>query len=276
MASEPAPENTSDVVARAGLRRRRIFLSTIVVVFIAGLGAAASALFLKSALDGAVARATSAEASAARAIETNRALEADRSELRGRVERFERENTELLALKAQLSGDVAKRDEEIAKANAARAELAQKMKAEISSGEVTLSDDGGRLRVDLVDKVLFDSGEATITKHGTEVLTKVGAVLAGVQEKTIQVSGHTDDSPPSAKVKETFPTNWELSTARATNVVRFLQDSGGISGKRLTATGYGQFRPVATNANPQGRAKNRRIEILLVPQLDAVAVAKAH
>jgi chemotaxis protein MotB len=94
-------------------------------------------------------------------------------------------------------------------------------------------------------------------------------VLAKVEDKAIQVSGHTDDSPPSDRLTGTFPTNWELSTARAVNVVRFLAEKASVPSKRLVAAGYGQFHPLATNANPAGRARNRRIEILLTPALDA-------
>jgi chemotaxis protein MotB len=197
-------------------------------------------------------------------------LETERAELRGRIERQTREGEELLAMQAKLAEEVRARDDELAKLHAARGELEEQLKAEIKSGDVLLSEDGERLRVELVDKILFDSGEATISKRGGEVLKLVGTVLAGVQGKLVQVSGHTDDSPPTSKIQDLFPTNWELSTARATNVVRFLEDTTAIPGKRLVATGYGQFRPVATNANHAGRARNRRIEILLVPEIEAV------
>jgi chemotaxis protein MotB len=97
----------------------------------------------------------------------------------------------------------------------------------------------------------------------------VGSILATVEDKQIQVSGHTDDSPIADKLKDTFPTNWELSVSRAVNVVRFLTESAKVPSKRLVAAGYGEFHPIATNANPTGRARNRRIEILLTPSLDA-------
>jgi chemotaxis protein MotB len=274
-------ENTGDIVARAGLRRRAIFRSVALVVIVAGVGAGITAAFLNSARNAANTRASTAEASLATSMETVRAQKAQLEELKGRVERLERENAELLELKTKLTSDVAAKEDELAKQAAERAQLAEKMKNEIKSGEVALSDDGGRLRVDLIDKILFDSGDATISKRGQEVLTKVGAVLGQVQGKRIQVSGHTDDSPPSGKTKDAFPTNWELSTTRATNVVRYLSESAGVPARMLVATGYGQFRPVATNANPTGRARNRRIEILLVPEIEAVrtnaaaAVAKA-
>jgi len=263
-------ESNPPVVAPAGATTGRTMRALAAFVVIAGAGAGVAAAFLYSAREAALQRATTAEASAQRTMDTLRTLTTERDALKAEVERLQRENAELLALKTKLSGDVAAKDEELARLNAARAELEQKMKDEIKSGDIELNDDGGRLRVDLVDKVLFDSGEAEISKRGQEVLTRVGQVLAGVDGKVIQVSGHTDDSPPTPKIQDKFPTNWELSTTRATNVVRFLQDKAGITGKRLVATGFGQFKPIATNANPNGRARNRRIEILLVPEIEAV------
>lgn len=263
-------DNTGEVMARAGLGGGSAMRTGALLIFSAALGALVCGLFFLNGRTAAIERAEVAETSNAANVEALRKLTTERDELRGQVERLTRENAELLALKTKLSSVVAAKDEELAKENAARKQLEEKMKPEISAGDIALNDDGGRLRVDLVDKVLFDSGDATISKRGAEVLTRVGAVLAGVQGKVIQVSGHTDDSPPSGKVKEVFPTNWELSTARATNVVRFLQETGGIAGKRLVATGFGQFKPVTHNANHSSRARNRRIEILLVPELETV------
>jgi chemotaxis protein MotB len=153
--------------------------------------------------------------------------------------------------------------------------LEDKMKDEIAKGDIRLSQSGGRLRVDLVDKILFDSGEAVISKRGEGVLGRVGAVLATVDDKQIQVSGHTDSNPISDKLASQFPTNWELSVSRAVNVVRFLQEKAEVPAKNLIATGYGQFHPIASNKTPAGRARNRRIEILLTPSLDPKAIAKS-
>jgi chemotaxis protein MotB len=129
----------------------------------------------------------------------------------------------------------------------------------------------GAITVTMVDKILFKSGEAALTPAGEELLKKLGGVLASAQ-KLIEVSGHADNQPIESKVKQQFPTNWELSVARATNVVRFLQEKVGIKPRRLKAAGYGSSRPVASNATEKGRAKNRRIEILLLP--DQIKVVK--
>lgn len=190
--------------------------------------------------------------------------------LKATVGRLERENGELIARKTELSLDVAAKDAELARLKATYDELEQRMQSEIQRGDIKLSQVGGRLQVDLIDKVLFDSGEATISKRGEEVLARVGAVLAEIEDKQILVSGHTDDSPPTAKIADRFPTNWELSVLRASNVVRFLQEKAKVRGNRLVASGHGQYRPVATNATATGRARNRRIEILLIPLIEPV------
>ena len=96
---------------------------------------------------------------------------------------------------------------------------------------------------------------------------KVGAVLAQIDDKTIQVSGHTDNLPLGEKLTAQFPTNWELSTARAVTVVRFLTEKASVPAQRLVASGYGEWSPIASNKTAQGRARNRRIEILLTPAL---------
>ncbi|RKH54588.1 OmpA/MotB family protein [Corallococcus llansteffanensis] len=215
-----------------------------------------------AAATAAATRASDAEA-AKQLLETKlAALEAERAKLSTEKDQL---NTE----KEQLSQTVQEQEAELARLKATFEDLQDKMKKEIAEGAIRLTQNGGRLQVDLVDKVIFDSGDASISARGQEVLTRLGGVLSKVDDKLIQVSGHTDDSPPSQKLQATFPTNWELSVARAVNVVRFLQDKGGVPAKRMLAAGYGDTRPLAANASPQGRARNRRIELLLIPELAA-------
>jgi chemotaxis protein MotB len=97
--------------------------------------------------------------------------------------------------------------------------------------------------------------------------------VKNTEKKVIRVEGHTDNVPVSSRLAEKFPTNWELSTARATNVVRFLQDKVGIAPARLEAVGMSEFHPVATNKTLVGRSQNRRIEIALLPDLRELASA---
>ncbi len=182
------------------------------------------------------------------------------ADLQQRVEKMEADRN-------QLSLQVQAKDEEIQKLQGTYQELEAKMKEEIAKGDVFLSQSGGRIKVDLVDKILFGEGDASITPRGESVLSRIGGVLAAVQDKKIQVSGHTDDLNISERLVGKYPTNWELSAARATNVARFLEEKANVPGRRLVAAAYGPWEPIATNKTPAGRARNRRIEVVLMPQL---------
>ncbi len=192
-------------------------------------------------------------------------------ELKATLARMESDRADLLVAKGVLSSTIQAKEDELARLKATFEELQEKMKAEIAKGEIRLSDSNGRLQVDLVDKILFDSGDATISRRGKGVLARVGAILSRVQDRQIHVVGHTDDAPITGRLVERYASNWELSTSRATNVVRFLQDAAHVPPERLAATGYGPFHPIASNATAAGRARNRRIEILLTPALDPTA-----
>jgi chemotaxis protein MotB len=201
--------------------------------------------------------------------------EARAKDLAAKLDAAETERTELAAAKAELSKDVASKDEELAKLKTTETQLKDKLKSELSAGDISLTEDGGKLRVGLVDKVLFNSGEAAVNKRGENVLLRVGSILAGIADRQILVSGHTDQTPIGDKRASQFATNWELSVARATNVVRFLQEKANVPGERLVASGYGEFHPVASNKSATGRARNRRIEILLVPTMAPKAIGKS-
>ncbi|MDB4969516.1 MAG: OmpA/MotB domain protein [Myxococcales bacterium] len=201
--------------------------------------------------------------------------EAKAKDLTTKLEAAETERVALASARDELSKNMASKDEELSKLKGTYDQLQDKLKGELKSGDVRLTEAGGKLRVDLVDKVLFNSGEAQVSKRGESVLMKLGTILAGIQDKQIFVSGHTDNTPVGEKKLSQFPTNWELSVARATNVVRFMQDKAQVPGERLTASGYGEFHPVASNKSASGRARNRRIEILLTPSLDPKHIAKS-
>ncbi len=177
----------------------------------------------------------------------------------------ERRAQELAAQKVELT---TQKDEEIRRLRGTYDSLVKNLESEISKGEIKVKQIRDRLSVQLVEKILFDSGKAEIKPQGKVVLEKVGTILASVHDKQIRIEGYTDSMPIGAGLKGKFPTNWELSTLRATTVLRFLQEKGGVDGKYLSAVGYGPHRPVAANDTDQGRAENRRIEIVLTP-LDA-------
>jgi len=212
---------------------------------------------------------------AAAATQRAQAAEGEKTELAQKVEKLETEKTELATAKEELSKDVQAKTGELAQLKGTFDGLQEKMKDEIAKGDIRLSQSGGKLRVDLVDKILFDSGEAVVSKRGEGVLSRLGGVLAAMDDKQIQVSGHTDSNPISEKLASQFPTNWELSVSRAINVVRFLEEKANVPAKNLIASGYGQHHPIASNKTAAGRARNRRIEILLTPSLAPKAIAKA-
>ncbi len=201
-------------------------------------------------------------------------------------------------VKANAATDDLRKDEAELKAKADEANALQAKLAEAvgQNGEVTTAD--GAVKLELVDQILFPTGEADLTQSGKDVLAKVGAALKEITDKQIWVQGHTDDQPilkkpkpatpepaktkpgkeakgkkdkapkPDPKAKpETndavlpFVTNWELSAARALTVVHYLQDDAKIDPTRLAAVAFGEYRPVS-----KVKAKNRRIEIVLYPR----------
>lgn len=161
-----------------------------------------------------------------------------------------------------LKGDEAKVDE-LTSANQA---LSRELQDEIKKGNITIEQLRGRLTVSVVQEVLFHSGSAELHAEGKKILDKVASGLKGIDDRLIMVEGHTDNVPIGAKIAEKYPTNWELSTARATTVVRHLQDKG-VAPKHLGAAGFSEYRPVAPNDSDKNRQKNRRIDIVLTPDL---------
>ncbi len=161
----------------------------------------------------------------------------------------------------------AEKAEQLEKTTKTYEDLTKKLQREIQDGQVQITEMKNRLTMTMVDKILFPSGSADISKEGKNVLDKVISILKDVEDKRIQVEGHTDNVRIVSSLKKKFPTNWELSTARATQVVRYLQEAGGIEPVLLSATGYSQYQPVAPNDTVEGRQKNRRIEIVLFPLL---------
>lgn len=168
--------------------------------------------------------------------------------------------------KARLEQERAAKEAEIARLTRTQEELSKSLQDEISKGNITIQQVRDQLTINMVDRVLFDSGQAQVKPAGVKVLKQVGDVLNTITDKQIRIEGHTDNVPISSKLQDKFKTNWELSTARATNVVRYLIDQGGVNRQYLSAVGYAETRPVATNDTDEGRSSNRRIEIVLHPE----------
>jgi chemotaxis protein MotB len=142
--------------------------------------------------------------------------------------------------------------------------MLSKFKSLIAAGKLRIKIRNGKMVLVLPSAVLFKSGKANLSKGGEETLSEVAPVLASIEGREFQVAGHTDDQPI---LKSEFTSNWQLSTARALSVVQFLQDKG-VPPENLSAAGYSEYQPVAKNVPGQGKGQNRRIEIILMPNLD--------
>jgi len=202
----------------------------------------------------------------AAALESDKAqLESEKTQLEADKAQLETVKSELDSVKRELAKTVQAKDEEVAALKRISDNVRDKMKDEMSHGEIRLMEAGSKVRLLLADKALFESGDVQVSKHGEGVLTRLAEALAEIPDQEIQVAGHTDRAPVSSKLAAQYPNNWELSAARATSVVRFLTEKGKLPAQQLSASGYGEYQPIASNKSSAGRAKNRRIEILLTP-----------
>lgn len=139
----------------------------------------------------------------------------------------------------------------------------EKITKDLADFQVSIKEEKGRLVITMLNKILFDSGKADIKKEAMPVLDKLGKILKEYSNRDVLVEGHTDNVPISTSI---FPSNWELSAHRATTVLRYFVERHNISPKRISAAGYGEYRPVASNSTLGGRAKNRRVEVILLPK----------
>jgi len=181
-------------------------------------------------------------------------------------ERLAAEKERLSAEKERLEKERAAKEAEIARLTKTQEDLTRSLEAQIEKGDIKIKQVRDRLTINMVEKVLFNSGQAQVKPEGLKVLKQVADVLKTVNDKQIRIEGHTDNVPIRGKLKQKFPTNWELSTARATNVVRYFIEQGGVNPENFEAVGYADTRPVADNETDVGRAENRRIEIVLFPK----------
>ena len=134
-----------------------------------------------------------------------------------------------------------------------------------SSDELTVREEGGKVYVAMSDKLLFESGSATVNEMGKSALGKLAGVLNRQTDIDVFIEGHTDSVPIRTAV---FKDNWDLSVIRATSVVRILTETYAVNPLQIQPCGRGEFKPVDTNTSTEGRARNRRTEIIIAPKLD--------
>jgi chemotaxis protein MotB len=146
-----------------------------------------------------------------------------------------------------------------------RRSIETSLKEQIAAQGIQLVETEDQLKVVLTDRILYEPGSLEINDEGKELLRTLADTFREEKRYHIVVEGHSDNLPLGESLKRNFPTNWELSAARAAAVVRFLQSACGIEPERLSLRGYGHYRPVASNATETGRRQNRRIEIILGP-----------
>jgi len=212
-------------------------------------------------------------------VDTER-LEKERTDLDARLNRITEETSrtieELRNRNIELEGDkqmlaesisLLKKTKEVEVRTVSKTyeDLLSEMKGEIAQGQIAITELQGKLTVDVVDKILFDSGQTEIRPEGLDVLKRVVEILITVTDKVIRVEGHTDSIPIAGALAKRYPTNWELSAARALNVTRYLEKEG-IDPTLLSAVAVAEHKPIAENDTPEGRAKNRRIAIILLPK----------
>jgi chemotaxis protein MotB len=198
--------------------------------------------------------------------------------LRNELARLGKDADALLAERGELAGSLSQaraRLEELRRAQAsaeARAalfrDIALKLKRMIDAGNLSILLRNGRMVLVLPNDVLFDSGQTRIKASGQTALEQLAAVLKTIEGRQFQVAGHTDDQPIRFSP---FASNWDLSTARALEVVKLLVQQG-VEPRMLSAAGYGEFDPIAGNDSAAGKARNRRTEITLQPNVDDLVV----
>ena len=158
-------------------------------------------------------------------------------------------------------------EDEINRPNQVYEEFAKRLQGMIDTGQLTVKIQNGRIAIQLPSNVLFESGRARLSPGGRRTLRQIAKVLVQFSDRRFQIEGHTDNMPIKSS---RFPSNWELSATRALTVLHLLVDAG-VPSQNLSAAGFGEFQPRASNDTPQGRQFNRRIEIVMLPNLEVIS-----
>lgn len=191
------------------------------------------------------------------------ALQAERDRLQQESEQLSAELATARDENASLAASLAKTEERFESMMQTRDQLVSELREEVEAGQIEIRSLVDGVSLNVSDELLFPSGGVTLNDQGRDLL---GRVARQIQNDTslVFVEGHTDNVAIGPTLKQRFPTNWELAAARAAVVVRSLSE-GGVDPKRLRAVSRGPFAPVASNQTEEGRAKNRRTEIILRP-----------
>lgn len=136
---------------------------------------------------------------------------------------------------------------------------------------LTIEHKNGKVYVSMENKLLFNSGSWLISSDGKKAIVELGKVLGKNPDISVLIEGHTDNDKISRSLGGGVQTNWDLSTKRATSIVEILAENPNIDAKNLTAAGRSEYAPIASNSTPEGKAKNRRIEVILAPKLDEIS-----
>ena len=191
----------------------------------------------------------------------------------GTYETMVQERDALANEKEKLQAQLSTQQEEVSELRGTYEGLVSDLQSELASGAVQIEQLRDGIRVNVSDEILFPSGTATLNDGGSEILGKVAGQLRQSPHR-VEVAGHTDNVPISGGLARRYPTNWELAGARAASVVRLFERAG-INGSRMRAVSLSQFNPVAANDSEDGRARNRRIEIRLLPDAGSPVGAAA-
>lgn len=187
-------------------------------------------------------------------------LQADNDSMKSKLDELTQARISLEDLVKKLN----KQQEQAKKRLAMFQDMLLKFKSLIEAGKLKVEIRNGKMVLVLPSAVLFPSGKALLSNDGEATLAEVAPVLISITGREFQIVGHTDNVPIK---KKRFPSNWELSTARAVSVVKFLQEQG-VSPQSVSAAGYSEYQPVADNTDQEGKAANRRIEIVVMPNLE--------
>ena len=239
-------------------------------------------------------REAAEQALRARMAEETRAREAAEAELRAEIARLESEVDRLEMLRRLARSEADRAEAALARSGSEYRELQRRLatlsaiereirdrnriyedvigrfQAMIDGGRLSVAIVRGRLVIQLPQDILFESGSAVVGREGRSTLSEVGSVLAEIEDRRFQVEGHTDNVPIATA---RFPSNWELSSGRALAVVQILVQSG-VRPENVSGAAYGEFQPVAPNDTRENRRLNRRIEIVMLPNLDVIAATQ--